>query len=265
MDHQFEAASAYESDLVPALMQAWAPRVADAAGISAGDRVLDVACGTGVLTRAAAAKAAPGGVVTGLDLDPGMLAVAARINPELRWQRGSASALPFADGTFDAVVSQFGLMFFPEPVVALREMMRVLVPGGRFAVAVWASLADTPAYAAETALVERHAPRAGEVLRMPFALGDSGRLRALFTAAGVPHVEIALEQGQGRFPNIRKMVEVDVRDWLSLVGVVLEPAVIDRILGEADEALAPYVAADSGGVTFASPALVASGVKPAAQ
>ena len=115
-------------------MQNWAPRVADAAGIKSGDRVLDVACGTGVLTRAAAERAAPGGDVSGLDLDPGMLAVAARINPGLRWQQGSAGALPFADDSFDAVVSQFGLMFFPEPSVALREMMRVLKRGGRFLV-----------------------------------------------------------------------------------------------------------------------------------
>ena len=153
-DHTFrrelDAATGYQELLVPALMEEWAPQVADAAGIRPGDRVLDVACGTGVLTREAAIRAGPTGAVTGLDLSPEMLAVAARLSPALRWQQGSAEALPFADHSFDAVVSQFGLMFFPDPVAGLREMMRVLALGGRLAVAVWGSLADTPAYAAET-------------------------------------------------------------------------------------------------------------------
>jgi ubiquinone/menaquinone biosynthesis C-methylase UbiE len=154
-----DAAAGYQDVLVPALMLEWAPRVAEAAGIHPGDRVLDVACGTGVLTREAASRAGSTGAVTGLDLSPEMLAVAVRLSPALRWQQGSAEALPFPVQSFDAVVSQFGLMFFPDPVAGLREMMRVLVPGGRLAVAVWASLADTPAYEAEVALVERLAGR----------------------------------------------------------------------------------------------------------
>jgi len=265
-NHPLDPAAAYQEVLVPALMEEWAPRVAAAAGIGPGDRVLDVACGTGVLTRAAAARAAPGGDVTGLDLDTGMLAVAARVSPpELRWQQGSATALPFADGSFDAVVSQFGLMFFPEPVVALREMMRVLRPGGRLAVAVWASLADTPAYAAEVALVDRIAGAdAAAVLRMPFVLGEVERLRALFSAAGMPDARIALQQGRGRFPNIRTMVEVEVRDWLALMGVVLPEEVIERILGEAHDALRPHVVEGSSGVTFKSAAVVATAARASA-
>ena len=92
-----DAATGYQELLVPALMQEWAPRVAEAAGIHPGDRVLDVACGTGVLTREAAGRAGLTGAVTGLDLSPEMLAVAARLSPGLRWKQGSAEALPFTD------------------------------------------------------------------------------------------------------------------------------------------------------------------------
>ena len=86
LQDQIDAATSYQDLLVPALFQEWAPRVADVAGIGPGDRVLDVACGTGVLARAAATRAAPNGAVTGLDLNPGMFAVAARVSPSLRWQ-----------------------------------------------------------------------------------------------------------------------------------------------------------------------------------
>ncbi|MEP6689057.1 MAG: methyltransferase domain-containing protein, partial [Gemmatimonadales bacterium] len=99
-DRQLEAALGYEAKLVPALMDEWAPRVAVAADIHPGDQVLDVACGTGGLARAAATRAGPGGSVAGLDLDPAMLAVAARLSPALRWHRGRAEALPFADRAF---------------------------------------------------------------------------------------------------------------------------------------------------------------------
>jgi SAM-dependent methyltransferase len=262
-DRQLDAAESYQDKLVPALMDEWAPRVADAAGIGPGQRVLDVACGTGVLTREAAARSGAAGFVAGLDLDPAMLAVAARLSPSVGWLRGRAETLPFADRSFDTVVSQFGLMFVPDPVVALREMFRVLVPGGRLAVAVWASLADTPAYAAEVDLVERLAgPEAAEVLRAPFVLGQPARLTELCASAGIPDAAVGLRPGQGRFRSIRSLVEVDVRDWLPLVGVVLEERVIGEILERAETTLRPFVTEDDAGVVFASPAVLAVAEKP---
>lgn len=262
MKRDLDAATGYQELLVPALMQEWAPRVADAAGIRPGDRVLDVACGTGVLTREAAARAGGGGAVTGLDLSPEMLEVAARLSPSLRWQPGSADALPFADQSFDAVVSQFGLMFFPDRVTALREMMRVLVPGGRLAVAVWGSLDDTPAYAAETELVERLAGKAaGNAMRAPFTLGDPKRMVELCAAAGIKGARVALQKGRGRFPSIRTMVEVDVRDWLRIVGITLDEDLIETILRESETALRPFVTVDESGVEFDSPAVLATATR----
>src|SRR5690606_33009557 len=149
IETRIDAAEAFETHFVPALFAEWAPRVADAAGLQTGHRVLDVACGTGVLAREAARRVGPQGFVWGLDLDDGMLTVAGRRAPEIEWRQGTAESLPYADRSFDAVVSQFGLMFFPDRTKALREMQRVLRPGGRIGVAVWDSLENTPAYAAE--------------------------------------------------------------------------------------------------------------------
>jgi SAM-dependent methyltransferase len=259
---QVDAATAYQEQLVPALMDEWAPRVADAAEIRPGQRVLDVACGTGVLARAVAARVGPSGAVTGLDINQGMLEVAARLDPTLGWQHGTAEALPFPDHSFDAVVSQFGLMFVPDPALALREMMRVLVPGGRLAVAVWASLAETPAYEAEVALVERLAgASAAEVLRVPFVLGELDGLAELCRAAGITGTTVALREGRGHFPSIRSMVEVDLRGWLPLMGVVLEDTIIEEILRQAEGVLRPFVIDAGAAVTFDSPAVLATAVK----
>ena len=255
------AAYAYEELHVPALFEQWAVRVVDAAQVRDGDRVLDVACGTGVLARTAASRVGSHGCVTGVDPNPGMLVVAEYLEPSVRWQQGVAETLPYEDHSFDAVVSQFALMFFTDRSAALRDMMRVLVPGGRMAVAVWESLERCQAYPIAVELLERVAgSEAAEALRAPFILGDRTELANLFRSAGVESVKITTHRGTARFPSIRTMVEADLRGWLPVMGVVLPEEQIQRILQEAERVLARYVTAD-GTVEFESSAHIVSGRK----
>lgn len=255
------AATAYEALHVPALFAEWAPHVVDAAHVRAGDRVLDVACGTGVVARAAASRVAPDGSVTGVDANPGMLVVAERLAPRLRWQHGAAESLPFDDDAFDVVLCQFGLMFFRDRRAALRDMTRVLTPGGRMAVAVWESLERSEAYSIEVELLERMAgPAAADALRAPFVLGDRTELADLVRSAGVESVTVTTRRGTARFPSVRTMVEADLRGWLPLVGVILPEDLIQRILAEAERALGRYVT-PAGTVEFGAPAHVVSGRK----
>src|SRR5512145_434633 len=122
LEQLIEAANAYEALFVPAIFAQWPPILADAARIQPGQRALDVACGTGALAREVVRRTGANGHVAGLDANPGMLAVARRIAPTVEWHEGRAESLPFADGSFDAVVSQFALMFFTDRRQALREM-----------------------------------------------------------------------------------------------------------------------------------------------
>ena len=259
LEEAIAAASAYEGLHVPAVFEQWAVRVVDAAQVRDGDRVLDVACGTGVLARKAAVRVVPHGSVAGVDPNPGMLAVAARIEPSIQWREGVAESLPFPDDSFDAVVSQFGLMFFTDRNAAIREMIRVLVPGGRMAVAVWESLDRSQAYPLLVALLERMAgSQAAEALRAPFVLGDRAELAELFRSAGVEAVEVTTHRGTARFPNVRAMVEADLRGWLPVMGVVLAEQRIQLILEEAEHTLSRFVTAE-GRVEFESPAHIVSG------
>lgn len=125
------AAEVYEQFLVPALFAEWPPHVLAAAGVQAGDRVLEVACGTGILARAAENIVGPSGTVVGVDINEGMLAVARTKSSTIDWKAGAAEALPFEAASFDRVVSQFGLMFFQDPRKALAEMRRVTVRAAR--------------------------------------------------------------------------------------------------------------------------------------
>jgi ubiquinone/menaquinone biosynthesis C-methylase UbiE len=261
-DVQIEAASAYEALFVPALLGQWATAVANAAQIEPGQRVLDVACGTGILAREVASRAGRGGRLVGIDPNPGMLAVASRLAPSIEWREGAAEALPFPDHSFDAVVSQFGLMFFTDRRQAVREMLRVLAPGRRLAVAVWDSLDNIPAYASEVQLVERTAGRrAADALRAPFVLGDRQELTKLFSEAGASSVEIATHRGMARFPSIRAMVEGDLRGWLPVVDVILTEEQIEHTLREAEQSLASYAAPD-GRAIFDGSILLVSATKP---
>jgi len=259
---QIDAASAYEALFVPALFGQWAPKVADAAQIQPGQRVLDVACGTGILAREAASRVGSNGRVAGIDPSPGMIAVAERLAPAVEWREGVAESLPFPDQSFDAVVSQFGLMFFTDRSQALREMMRVLAPGGRLAVAVWDSLDHIPAYASEVALLEQTAGQgAADALRAPFVLGNRKDLATLSSEVGMASTEITTHDGAAQFPSIRTMVEADLRGWLPVMGVILTEDQIGRILQEAEHALSAYANAD-GQVTFPLSAHIVTARKP---
>src|SRR5262245_24281177 len=242
------AAEVYEEFFVPALFQEWAPRVADAAALRSSQGVLDVACGTGPRTPAVAERVGPSGAVFALDVNDGMLAVARRRAPQLEWRQGRAEALPIEPRSFDAVVSQFGLMFFEDRAAALGEMMRVLRPGGRLAVAVWDSLERSPGYAAVVALLQRlFGSRAADALRAPFVLGDQAALLEPISAAGIPDAKVATVRGTARFPSIQEWMYTDVRGW------TLDEMIDDRqfasLVAEAEKELRLFVRPD-GSVAF---------------
>ena len=257
LNQQIAAARAYESLHVPALFGEWADPVLDAAGVGRGHRVLDVACGTGILARTAR-KRVGDGEVSGVDPSPGMLAVAHELDPGTSWWLGRAEELPFPDDIFDAVVCQFGMMFFSDRVQAVQEMVRVLRPGGRLAVAVWDALDRSPAYSRAVALLDREAgPRAADALRAPFVLGDASGLARVFREAGVPEPRIETRTGTARFPGIRPMMEADLRGWLPAMGVELPEDRIQVILAAAQRELGEF-ALPSGEMRFPAPGHIAS-------
>ncbi|MEE8535970.1 MAG: methyltransferase domain-containing protein [Kiloniellales bacterium] len=234
-----DAAVVYEEAFVPAIFAQWAPQMAEAAGLRGGDRVLDVGCGTGVLAREAATAVGPEGRVTGLDINDGMLAVARRLAPEIDWRQGDAAALPFEDGAFDAVVSQFVLMFVPDRQAAVAEMGRVLAPGGRLAVAVWVGFDRAPGYAILTEITGRRVgSAAAEVFKAPFALGDEAELAALFHAAGLADIEVRTRDGWARYPSIDHFIRTEVKG--SPVDDLLDEAAFQALLEEAREELKSF-------------------------
>jgi len=239
------AAGFYEDYYVPALFRPWAVRTAEAAAVQPGERVLDVACGTGIVAREIAARSGPDGVV-GLDIDEGMLAVARRVAPEIAWQQGDALALPWPDDAFDVVTCQFGLMFFPDQELSIREMLRVARPGGRVLIAVWGPLERSPGYAALAGVLEdEFGAEISEMYRGPFSLGDRERLRALLSSAGVPDARIETLRDVARFPSLRSWVETEVMGWLALTREVT-PEQLERVLLGAERALGAYVREDGG-------------------
>ena len=259
---QIDAARAYDAVMVPALFGEWASKVADAVQIRPGERVLDVACGTGVLAREVALRTGGAGFVAGLDPSSGMLEVAKQLAPSVEWLQGVAESLPFSDQIFDVVVGQFGLMFFDDRIEAIRQALRVLRPGGRLAMAVWDSLDSIPPYADEVALLEQIAGApAADALRAPFVLGNRGDLTTLFVSAGVATVEVSNHKGTARFPSVRVMVEADLRGWLPVMGVVLTEEQIADILQAAEAALGPFVTSAQA-ICFETSAHVVTGTKP---
>jgi len=252
-------AETYETQFVPALFSHWVEPVLDAAGVDTGQRVLDVACGTGVVARQAADRVGASGEVVGVDLNPAMLAVAARVRPDLTWRRGDVAALPFDDDDFDVVTCQSAMMFFPDPTAALREMGRVARPGGTVAVQVFDSLADQPAYGPWIEMVARHAgPDALQMLGTYWVHGDRDRMRARCSEAGLRVTAIHDHERPAHFPSVEAMVLSEVNS--TPLADRLSPAELDRILADSHEVYRPFLTDDGlvlplgGYVVVATPA-----------
>ena len=248
-------AEIYDAHFVPALFSRWGPVVAAEAELREGEAILDVACGTGALTLVAADAVAPTGSVVGLDANPEMLAVARRKRPDIEWLEGPAENLPFPDDSFDAVVSQFGLMFFQDRPRALREMMRVLKPGGRLAVAVCDAVENSPGYDAFALLLDRLFGKAvGNAFRAPFILGDPELLQHLCLEAGIDDARVVRHNGKVRFNSAEALVSTE-RACVWTLGGVLNEEQFARLLDASKVALAPF-ATSEGIIEFDMPACI---------
>lgn len=172
----------YEQELVGPLFQPWVEQSLDEVELAAGDRVLDVACGTGIVARLAKERVGETGMVVGVDLSPAMLAVARRVAPGVDWRDGDASALPLqGDELFDVVVCQQGLQFFPDRLAAARQMHRALAARGRVAVSTWRPDEEIPLLRKLRRVAERHL---GAIVDRRHSFGQTGPLEALLGEAG---------------------------------------------------------------------------------
>jgi ubiquinone/menaquinone biosynthesis C-methylase UbiE len=192
-------AELYEHFLVEPLFRPWVDELLQRAELAAGDRVLDVACGTGIAARVAKERLGAGARVVGIDASASMLAVARRLGPEIEWREGNAVALPVTrDEQFDVVVCQQGMQFFPDRLAATREMRRVLAPGGRVVVATWRPLQDVPLCSDLNEIAERHL---GPVVDQRHTLGDPKELAALLEEAGFRGVRVDIVRRTIRFAD----------------------------------------------------------------
>ena len=197
------SAEAYERYGVPAWSRALAQGLLRIAAPGPGERLLDVACGTGIVARLATETVGEAGSVCGVDVNEAMLAVARDagwgLRPPIDWRRGDAAALPVDDESVDVVTCQQALQFLPDREGALREMRRVLVPGGRLALAVLRSIRHNPGWEALAVLLERHT--GSDAMRAPFPDLDAAELRELATSAGFRRVQVQILVAAAHYPS----------------------------------------------------------------
>jgi ubiquinone/menaquinone biosynthesis C-methylase UbiE len=199
----------YERYLVPAITSKWAADLVERARPVNGEAVLDVACGTGIVARSAAEQMTRGRIV-GLDLNSGMLAVARSARQRgapVEWIEGSVLDLPFDDDTFDLVLCQLGLQFFPDQPLAVREMQRVLRPSGRIALSVFSAIEETPAaYAYVQALDHHLGPGASATKRAEHMFRKAGELASILTKEGFEQVAVETVTKRIDFPSVLEYV-----------------------------------------------------------
>lgn len=186
----------YERIIVPTWMADWIPDLIDAGRVGPGKRVLDVACGTGIVARKAAGLVGPGGRIAALDLNEGMLRVAGKCAglegaTAIEWYQGDVCRMPFSSGEFDTVLCQQGLQFFPDKAAALREMKRVLAPQGTLALSVWGRPGMCPhVMVICDVFSEYFGEDSTKIFRVASSLSDNQVLQNLVQDAGFSNIRI---------------------------------------------------------------------------
>jgi ubiquinone/menaquinone biosynthesis C-methylase UbiE len=240
-------AEAYERYLVPALFREGADQLVLHAGIRPGERVLDVGSGTGIVARIAAEHAGESGEVDGVDINPGMLDVARAASKQtysrIGWRQGAAEDLPFARSTFDAVLSQQAFQFFDDRQAALKEMRRVLRPGGRVAFSVLRSTEHNRTYQALIEAFRRHGGNdLGTMMQSPFRDWSVDDLRSMVIDAGFDSVSVTISLITARFPSVPEFIEQELSSSpLSDTVATMEDSVRDAITHDVSAGLSDYI------------------------
>jgi ubiquinone/menaquinone biosynthesis C-methylase UbiE len=188
----------YERFQVPSVFEPLARRFLAFIDLRPGQRVLDVACGTGIVARLAAPPLGLGGSIVGIDLNEKMLEVARACTPvsgaSVEWRLGDVESLPQPDADFDVVLCQQGLQYFPDKTRAVREMRRVLRPGGSLGICVWRTIDHSPCHFAIAASLRRHlSEQASQRFQAVFSFGDPGAIEHVLAAGGFPEAELHSE------------------------------------------------------------------------
>jgi len=192
----------YERYLVPAITSVWANDLLDRVNPRRGDSIIDIACGTGIVARLAEQRGHAGRLV-GLDLNTAMLAVARAKSATIEWIYGSALDLPFNENSFHVVLCQLGLQFFPDRPLALKEMVRVLKPGGRAGLSVYSAIERTPgAHAFVQALDKYLGSEASRTKRSEHLSYDAQEVGDWAKHAGFDVVHVETVTKQITFPSI---------------------------------------------------------------
>jgi len=196
----------YDRYLGPVLFHPYADDLAERVQLTAGMRLLEIACGTGIVTRRLADRLRGHGSIVATDLNEAMIAHARAEMPtgarHVEWQPADATKLPFPDGSFDAVVCQFGLMFFPDKAVGIREAFRVLKPGGQYLFNVWDTLAKNPIVRITHETAGKFFPNDPPMFyTVPYSLHDPEPTRKMLVEAGFGQIEVTKLAKQGTSPS----------------------------------------------------------------
>jgi SAM-dependent methyltransferase len=226
------AACSYRNSFAHATAPFIAPLL-DAAEISPGQHVLDVACGPGYLAAAAAMR---GATAQGLDFSAEMVGIARSIHPEIVVTEGDAEDPPFPDATFHAVLSSFGIHHVPRPEVALAEGKRVLKPGGRIAFTVWAIPDENVAFSLVFDAIGRHGDRSAARTPPPGALNRIDQCLRVLEAAGFVDGSAEIVRSEWLLPSADALIAALSAGTARMAALIAaqEPSALTAIAGDID-------------------------------